>query len=36
MAKMELISWRKEEATHVDGQEIGTMAASNRHRFVQA
>lgn len=29
MSQMELISRRKKQATHVDGQKVGAMTASN-------
>lgn len=36
MAKVKLIGCRKKQATHVDGQKIGAVAASNRDSLEQA
>lgn len=36
MTKVELVSRRKKQATHVHGQEVGAVAASNRDSLEQA
>lgn len=36
MAEMELVSSGKKQATHVNREKVGAMAASNRHRLEEA